>query len=138
MVEHWWHELDHAFANAQPDEFIIMPNHIHGIIMMTEDEGGHTGPPLPRIVGWLKTMTTNEYIRNVSELGWPPFARRLWQQGYYERVVRNETELARVREYISGNPLRWDLDIENADRPAGSGVHKRPADDIELILGKPA
>jgi REP element-mobilizing transposase RayT len=64
-------------------------------------------------VQWFKTMTTNEYIRDVKQKDWPPFHRRLWQRNYYEHIIRDEGSLDRIREYIVSNPARWDLDREN-------------------------
>jgi REP element-mobilizing transposase RayT len=113
MVAYWWNELTNHFRRVTTDAFIVMPNHVHGIIVIKEGEGGHTGPPLPTIVGWFKTMTTNACIRGVHEHGWEPFAGRFWQRGYYERVIRSDDELAKTREYIESNPLRWEEDEEN-------------------------
>jgi putative transposase len=78
--------------------------------------GGHVVPPLPTIVQWFKTMTTNEYIRGVKQLGWPAFAGKLWQRNYFEHIVRDEQALERIRGYISGNPQRWSADEENPNR----------------------
>jgi putative transposase len=60
-------------------------------------------------------MTTNEYMRGVKQLGWPPFRRRLWQRNYYEHVIRNEDALHRIRQYIANNPAAWMRDRENPD-----------------------
>jgi len=79
-------------------------------------KGAHAGAPLPRIVQWFKTMTTNEYIRKVRENGWIPFPGRLWQRNYYEHVIRNEKALNGIREYIGANPSRWEDDPENPNR----------------------
>jgi len=85
------------------------------------DMGAHTGAPqptgapLPTIVQWFKTMTTNEYIRGVKELGWEPFPGKLWQRNYYEHIVRNERALNALREYIRNNPLKWALDMDNPE-----------------------
>jgi REP element-mobilizing transposase RayT len=141
MVEKWWAELNHKFPNVQTDEFVIMPNHFHGIIVIThvgadlcvcpnesgahvgadqrvcpDETGAHTGAPLPEIIQWFKTMTTNEYIRGVKQSGWPPFRGRLWQRNYYEHIIRNDQSLHCIRQYIAENPLRWHLDRENPDR----------------------
>ena len=59
---------------------------------------------------WFKTMTTNAYIRGVKQSGWSPFAGRLWQRNYYERIIRNDAELAAIREYIDVNPAQWHND----------------------------
>jgi hypothetical protein len=76
--------------------------------------GARTGAPLPKIVQWFKTMTTNEYIRMVKGEGYRPITQKLWQRNYYERVIRNDTELSRIREYILGNPMKW---IEDENHP---------------------
>jgi len=55
-------------------------------------------------------MTTNEYIRGVKRLGWPRFDGHLWQRDYYERVIRSEEELLKVRQYVIDNPAKWEDD----------------------------
>ncbi|MBI3391666.1 MAG: hypothetical protein HY039_00600 [Nitrospirae bacterium] len=82
--------------------------------------GAHTGAPLHQIIQWFKTMTSNAYIRGDRESGWPPFAGKLWQRNYYEHVIRDETDLESIREYVAGNPARWAEDGEN---PARMEVH---------------
>jgi len=73
-------------------------------------EGEHIGSPLRGVVQWFKTMSTNAYIRGVKQQGWPPFRGKLWQRNYWERIVRNETELNRIRAYIQDNPAQWESD----------------------------
>ena len=83
-----------------------------------QEQGAHTGAPLPTVVQWFKTMTTNQYIQGVRQQGWPPFAGKLWQRNYYEHIIRDESSLQRIREYISMNPACWAEDTEN---PAAGG-----------------
>jgi REP element-mobilizing transposase RayT len=59
---------------------------------------------------WFKTMITNEYIRSVKQYGWLPFNGKLWQRNYWEHIVRDESELTRIREYIRNNTAQWELD----------------------------
>lgn len=125
MIETWYHETQNKFTDTICDEYIVMPNHFHAVIVNvgadlcvcpehgTAPQGEHTGSPLPTIVQWFKTMTTNEYIRGVKQHGWPPFPRKLWQRNYFERVVRDEDELNRIREYIIYNPTKWEGDSDN-------------------------
>ena len=125
MVEKWWHELPEKFPQIEIDEHIVMPNHFHGIVVIVgadlcvcPDEGAHAGAPLQRsalgdIVRWFKTMTTNEYIREVKQNGWTPFPGKLWQRNYYEHVIRNELSLNDIRLYIQTNPACWAEDNEN-------------------------
>jgi REP element-mobilizing transposase RayT len=83
-------------------------------------EGGHVGPPqqrpdapLSQMIQWFKTMTTNEYIRGVKELGWPRFDGKLWQRNYHEHIIRNADEANRIHLYIESNPIHWAEDQEN-------------------------
>jgi putative transposase len=118
MVQKWWKKLASNFPTIRTDFYVIMPNHFHGIVFISEPsgssvEGGHMGPPLQKIMQWFKTMSTNEYVNGVKELGWRPFRGQLWQRSFYEHVIRNDESLNRIREYIKYNPQRWDLDREN-------------------------
>ena len=69
------------------------------------------GSPLRAVVQWLKTMTTNEYIRGVKSLGWPPFDGKLWQRNYYEHIIRNEESHNKIADYILNNPAHWAEDM---------------------------
>ena len=126
-ITRWWLELGRKFATVESDEFVVMPNHCHGIIGIRDPvvgadlrvgppdirTGAHIGAPLPKIVQWFKTMTTNEYIRGVKALARPPIRRQLWQRGYYEHVIRDVDSRNRIRQYIIDNPARWAFDREN-------------------------
>ncbi len=72
--------------------------------------GGHVGPPLPTIIQWFKTMTTNEYIRGVKNLGWKRFDGKLWQRDYYEHIIRDEKSYLAITNYIINNPANWKND----------------------------
>jgi REP element-mobilizing transposase RayT len=129
MVQDVWDELPAFYPGVQTDAFIVMPNHIHGIIILV-GTGSHACPDeigqpqgvaptrlsLPDVVHRFKTMTTKRYIDGVKKFGWTPFRRRLWQRNYYEHIIRNDHALQRIREYIWTNPLRWHLDRENPNR----------------------
>jgi REP element-mobilizing transposase RayT len=71
------------------------------------DKGKHTGSPLHRVVQWFKTMTTNEFIRNVKFHGWEPFENKIWQRNYYEHIIRNEDSYRDISNYIMNNPQNW-------------------------------
>jgi putative transposase len=137
MIEHWWVELNQKFSAVETDEFVIMPNHLHGIVVITDNivgadlrvgpvpegahptqQGAHAGAPLPNVIQWFKTMTTNEYIRGVKTASWPSFNGRLWQRNYYEHIIRNEESLNRIRQYILDNLARWAFDRENPEATA--------------------
>jgi hypothetical protein len=94
--------------------------------------GGHISPPLQgnieigktktiplfRMFQWYKTMTTTSYIHGVKKHGWKRFKDKLWQRSFYDHIIRSEKTLDNIREYISGNPWKWELDAENGKNNA--------------------
>jgi len=83
---------------------------------------------LAKVVQWFKSATTTAYSRRVASDGWPRFPGRLWQQNYYEHIIRNQAELDRARGYVMGNPGKWSEDAEY--RPycpgfSGNNTHGR-------------
>ena len=101
---HWLWELQGKFTGIKIDIYAVLPDHIHLILVIP---GGHTGPPLQEMMKWYKTQTTNAYIRHVRDGSLPPFQKHLWQRGYYDHVIRNDADLAAIRQYIRSNPLKW-------------------------------
>ncbi|MEP7143995.1 MAG: transposase [Ferruginibacter sp.] len=85
------------------------PTHTDGSNIL----GDHTGSPLSQTVQWFKTMSTNEYIRNVKSNNWPRFDSKLWQRNYYEHIIRNEKSYHAISEYIINNPKSWGKDFVN-------------------------
>lgn len=71
-------------------------------------------PVIGEVVGWFKTMTTNEYIRRVKSDEWKAFYGKLWQRDYWEHIVRDEVSLYRIAHYINSNPENWKEDQLNA------------------------
>ena len=115
-VDAAWRLLPARFGHVALDEFVIMPNHVHGIIRLrplARDGEPAFGEPLGEIVRWFKARTTRAYIHGVRDEGWPAFDRRLWQRGFHDRVIRDEEELAHARAYIFRNPARWSRDPDN-------------------------
>ena len=125
-----WNQIPKYFKNTQIDQFIIMPNHLHGIVIIvtakhsseefTESlnnkhknaSPSHPAGTMPdsvsSIIQNFKSVTTRKInqIRKTSSA-------KLWQRNYYEHIVRNEKELNQIREYIIDNPLKWEFDEDN-------------------------
>ena len=128
MVESVWRQLARHHPSAEVDAFVVMPSHVHGIIILVgegprawPDDGGQpqgVAPTisLPDVVHRFKSLTTSKYRWGVHNDGWRPFTQRLWQRNYYEHIIRDEEELDRIRRYIIDNPARWDQDPENPVR----------------------
>jgi len=135
MIDKIWHEIPNNFANTQLNEFVIMPNHIHGIIKISvgaplvgaqnsgnaKNKTGQTqtgqpqgiAPTVGDIAGAFKSLTTNQYIKMVKKNILPPFDKKLWQRNYWEHIIRNDNEYQRIAQYITDNPQKWALDKLN-------------------------
>jgi len=146
MVQKWWHALPEKFTHIRNDQFVIMPNHIHGIIFIASvgadqrvcpDHSPQRKPTLGTIVQWFKTMTTNDYIKAVRMNNVGPFPGKLWQRNYYEHIIRDETDLNSIRQYIIDNPGKWEEDEENPKmRAITSDCPYKPAEHTRR--GRPA
>lgn len=88
------------------DAFVIMPNHVHAIIAIVETSVRTV--PLGNLVRQFKGKSTFLINQSRKTSGIP-----VWQRGYYDHIVRNESDLHRIREYIENNPVQWALDSEN-------------------------
>lgn len=118
LIESVWMGLIERFPSIELDAFVAMPNHVHFIVniaMSTEKDDGDQdragrgrAPTLDRVVGAFKSISAVQVNRLLSRTGQP-----LWQRNYYERVIRNESELHGLRDYIIHNSLKWEEDAEN-------------------------
>ncbi len=119
----YWKEIPAHFPNTELDEFIIMPNHIHGIILINDNVPVET-PNLGVSMTATTTMMNlkihlgliiNQYKRictiNIRKTN-DYFA---WQSRFYDRIIRDNDELNRIRNYIINNPLNWEHDEEYSD-----------------------
>ena len=118
LVRDSWEWLAERYPYVTLDEYVVMPNHLHGIIAITNQcrGGSRTAQtlarrqPLGRMIGAFKTVSTKRLNLARKTPGRP-----IWQRNYYERVIRNDEELTAIREYIVNNPVRWELDKYNPE-----------------------
>lgn len=101
------------FPYAAVDKFVVMPNHIHAIIILRESpqEQGHA---LPVILGQYKAAVS-------KKLHHPLPGRKIWQKSYYDRIIRNEQSYQNAWKYIDENPIRWYINrgLPIPDSPEG-------------------
>jgi REP element-mobilizing transposase RayT len=124
-VEKLWLEIQEHFDGVNVDTFVVMPNHLHGIIEIIKDNrpscvgATHESPlPIQRhgpkpgsigvIVGLFKATVSKKYHEMTNTQN-----TRLWQRNYYEHVIRDEKEYQVIYDYILTNPLNWERDEEN-------------------------
>jgi len=138
IVKEEWLRTEQIRPKITMDEFMVMPNHMHGIIMIRNDVhnksvGAHSGAPQDRahinapwdrayrrtplrrepktlgsIIAGFKSVVTHR-INLLRKTPLTP----IWQRNYYEHVIRDEENLNRIRQYIIDNPVKWDEDEEN-------------------------
>lgn len=125
IVADEWVKTAEIRDEIELDEWVLMPNHFHGILVIADGRGDRrvapTGPQ-PRSVGAVMAGFKSVVTKRINGLRQTPGA-KLWQRNYWEHIVRNEPELKRIREYIHNNPAQWELDKLHPSpmygRPAG-------------------
>ena len=115
IVDSIWHTLPEHFLNVTLDEMQVMPNHVHAIIVIEEEQHAAGPDPKPfqglptlgQIIGYWKYQSAKAInkIRGVVQ--------DVWQPNMFEHIIRNERELQAFRIYIRNNPGAWFDDIEN-------------------------
>ena len=144
VVQSCWNDLPNHYPNAQLDEFVIMPNHVHGIIFIVDAVGSIHESTLPKTIRERRAMLLPKIVgrfkmnsaKRINELRGSPGV-PVWQGNYFEHIIRNDKSLERIRDYIAANPQRWHLDKENAnvagsdefgvwlDAEGGKSVHRK-------------
>ncbi len=119
VVHNCWEGLPNHYGNVELDVFVIMPNHIHGVIVLNNDNPiqGNSKDKLhglSEIIRGFKTFSAREInqLRNTS-------GKTIWQRGYYDHIIRNEKSVGKIREYIENNPLKWAFDRDNPNSNPG-------------------
>ena len=120
IVDECWNRIPQHFSSAELDVCVIMPNHIHGIILLGTKEASsprtsiHSQPnrrresavsTLGQVVAYFKYQSTKDINQHRGMPG-----TRVWQRNYYDHIVRGDIDLQRVRKYITDNPMQWELD----------------------------
>ena len=143
IVQKWWEEIPVHFSNVETGAFVIMPNHVHGIIYIFEERrgtvsvpkddgeniisqnndmsgenlGGET-PPLQMFngiptLGQIVAYFKYQSTKEMNKADNTGTVTKFWQRNYYEHIIRNEKDLQNKTDYIEANPRMWDEDDEN-------------------------
>jgi putative transposase len=116
IVQIVWDELPNHYSGIECDAFVVMPNHVHGIVVLTDLPVGAGLKPAPtrthhglgEIVRAFKTFSSRRTNKFRNTQGFS-----LWQRNYFEHVIRSEESFSRIRQYILDNPAQWEFDREN-------------------------
>jgi REP element-mobilizing transposase RayT len=131
VVDECWKAIPSHFSYVELDAFVVMPNHIHGVLRI-DAVGAKNVSPLPsRRLGTSNTIGSvirgfkiwvTKWMRANADI------HDVWQRNYYEHVIRDKSSLNRIREYIANYPASWADDAENP-RYVGSanGGHSKGA-----------
>ena len=95
--------LEKRYTTLKVDRYVIMPNHIHVILLLEETAGVSTRPTITNIVCAYKSLTTRA-CKKVQPID------KLFQTSFYEHVIRGNRDYEEIAEYISNNPKQWELD----------------------------
>ena len=96
-VEVTIHYINHNEAKVAITKYVIMPNHVHLIVELS-DAGGDGTPPLQNIIGQIKSYSTKKY------------GGKLWQRSYHYHIIRDDADYQKIWNYIDTNPLKWEFD----------------------------
>ena len=112
IVAENWTEIRYHFDHIELDKYIIMPNHMHSVIIINdENRKGEITSPLQEIknyptLGQIIAYFKYQSSKHINQLRNSPGS-KLWQRNYYEHVIRDDKDLYRIRQYIINNPLSW-------------------------------
>ncbi len=99
-------EIPIKYSNITVDKYVIMPNHIHVILIISNNHGtGNPSPTISNIIGWLKYTATKNANIYFNTIGC-----QLFQRSYYDHIIRNEQDYMNIWQYIENNPLKWNED----------------------------
>ena len=122
-----WRAMPDHFPNVELGAYVVMPNHVHGVIVINDhpatnsspDVGAQDAAPLPMpnvksgslgaIIRSFKSAVTRRIGREHNAIG-------IWQRNYHEHVIRNHEEWDRIHRYLESNPVRWAADQENSNK----------------------
>jgi putative transposase len=121
IAENEWIRTATLRSNLMLEQYVIMPNHLHGIIIIMQDLKGVSQyaptkefrspeKTIGAIIRGFKSATTKQINKMRLTPGIPA-----WQRNYYEHIIRDENDLNKIREYIMNNPITWELDDENPE-----------------------
>lgn len=114
FIDDQWNNIPDQYKNIELDQYIIMPNHIHGILIIDNRAQTSSAPTISQIIRSFKSKCTNEYLNYLKQNN-IQMTVDIWQRSFRDHIIRDEKSLHKIREYIRANPLTWDKDENNPD-----------------------
>lgn len=123
VADECWRSIPEHFPSVELGAHIVMPNHVHGIIVIHDDGSGagDRGKGAAMLRPNVKPGSLGAIVRSYKSAVSYRANKELnmtaiWQRNYYEHIIRNEKELDNIWRYIESNPARWEEDEENPNR----------------------
>lgn len=105
IVEKWIKELPNKYHEISVERYVIMPNHIHLLIVSNDDGRGDPSPTITSAMGWLKYQSTREVNKAHNTIG-----AKVFQRSFHDHIVRDMHDYCEIDRYIYENPMRWKFD----------------------------
>ena len=103
-----WERIPTKYSEIALDTFVVMPDHVHAIVFTGTDPALDRNPAtVGDVVRWFKNVTIRGYRTGVTRHGWAPYEQHLWQDKFYDHIIRTAREMDLIRSYIERNPERW-------------------------------
>ncbi len=102
IVRDIWLGIPSRYRNIHLDEFVLMPDHVHGIILIPTMGAASSAPTLGNILRYFKSLTAITINKHIQHSYCP-----VWQRGYWDRIIRNDEDMYTIQEYIRNNPYDW-------------------------------
>jgi len=110
IADECWRAIPEHFPNVELGAYVVMPNHVHGIILINNNHRKQPNEPVPgslgTVIGSFKSAVSKRIGRQHNATG-------IWQRNYYEHIIRDEKDLQNKTDYINANPSLWDNDDDN-------------------------
>lgn len=105
IVDEWIQRIPEKYVGTFVSHYVIMPNHIHLLLSVSDGGRGDPSPTTDKIIGWFKYQATKEInkIRKAEQ-------EKVFQRSFYAHIVRNREDYLEIAKYIADNPKRWHLD----------------------------
>jgi REP element-mobilizing transposase RayT len=118
IADECWREIPNHFPNVELGAYVVMPNHMHGIIIIHDARGTIYRAPSQEqfqkpVAGSIPTIVRTYKAAVTRRIGCEHNITGIWQRNYYEHVIRNEIDFQNKTDYIEANPLLWEQDNEN-------------------------
>jgi putative transposase len=144
IIDYHWIHIPNQYENVFLDEYIIMPNHMHGIVVIDSERAqasnalsrtqassalpraqASSAPTISQIIRSFKSKSAMEYLKYVKE-NTLNLSGKIWQCNYYEHIIRDNKELDQIGEYIVHNPYKWDEDDDNPENKENENQSLQP------------